>query len=123
MLVNTEVKVGDEGIIASKTVRQNVSSTSRWSGDKLVRDVMLEAVQELTKKDTKVEFKSRDVFTLISKKYPDSNFTIDRVGNQLIMGCPNHTSYHRHSSTHKYYWTVKKGIFRLYDPERDKAEE
>ena len=120
-LVNTEAKVGQEDIAASKAGRQNVSSTSRWSGDKPVRTVVLEAVQELTKKDTKVEFAPKEVSTLILKKYPDFNIGTARL--QLIAGSPNHTSYHNYSGNHKYYWRVRPGIYRLYDPERDKVEE
>ena len=121
VLVNTEAKVGDEGIITPKAARQNVSSTSRWSGDKPVREVVLEAVQELTKKDTtKVEFSPKEVYSLILKKYPDFNMGTARF--QLIAGCPNHRSYHHHSGNHKYYWWVRPGIYRLYNPERDEVE-
>jgi hypothetical protein len=117
VLVNTEAKIGDEGIIAPKAARQNVSSTSRWSGDKPVREVVLEAVQELTKKDTKVEFVHKEVYSLILKKYPDFNMGTARL--QLIAGCPNQPSYRNFSGNYKYYWRVRPGIYRLYDPKRD----
>ena len=121
MLVNTESKVGQEDIVAPKSARQNVSSTSRWSGDKPVREVVLEAVQELTKKDTKVEFTHKEVYSLILKKYPDFNMGTARL--QVIAGCPNHASYRHYSGDYKYYWLVRPGIYRLYDPKRDKIEE
>ena len=121
VLVNTEAKIGDEGIIAPKAARQNVSSTSRWSGGKPVREVVLEAVQELTKKDTKVEFAHKEVYSLILKKYPDFNMGTARL--QLIAGCPNQPSYRNFSGNYKYYWRVRPGIYRLYDPKRDKVEE
>ena len=121
VLVNTEAKVGDEGIIAPKAARQNVSSTSRWSGDKPVREVVLEAVQELTKKDAKVEFGHKEVYSLILKKYPDFNMGTARL--QLIAGCPNQPSYRNFSGNYKYYWRIRPGIYRLYDPKRDKVEE
>ena len=98
VLVDTEAKVGQEDIPASKAGRQNVSSTSRWSGDKPVREVVLEAVQELTKKDTKVEFTHKEVYSLILKKYPD--FKAATVRGQLTAGCPNHASY-EHSPQEK----------------------
>ena len=119
-LVNTEAKVGQEDVIAPKSARQNVSSTSRWSGDKPVREVVLEAVQELTKKDTKVEFTHKEVYSLILKKYPDFNMGTARL--QLIAGCPNQPSYRNFSGNHKFYWRVRPGIYRLYDPKRDKVE-
>ena len=119
-LVNTEAKVGDEDIVAPKAARQLASQIPRWSGDKPVRDVVWEAVQELTGKDTNVEFAPKEVSTLILKKYPD--FNARTVRRQLIAGCPNLPSYRHHSGNHKYYWSVRRGIYRLYNPERNKAE-
>ena len=119
-IVNTEAKVGDESIIAPKAARQNASQLPRWSGDKPAREAVLEAVQELTGKDTKVEFAPKEVSTLILKKYPD--FKADTVRGQLIAGCPNHASYRYHPGNYKYYWLVRPGTYRLYNPERDKAE-
>lgn len=120
VLVDTEAKVGQEDIAASKAGRQNVSSTSRWSGDKPVREVVLEAVQELTKKDTKVEFTHKEVYLIILKKYPD--FKAATVRGQLTAGCPNHASYRHHPGNYKYYWWIRPGIYRLYDPKRDMVE-
>ena len=120
VLVNTEAKVGDEDIVASKAARRNASSISRWSGDKPAREAVLEAVQELTGKDTNVEFAPKEVSMLILKKYPD--FKADTVRGQLIAGCPNHASYHHHPGNYKYYWRVRPGIYCLYDSERDKVE-
>ena len=117
VLVNTESKVGQEDIVTPKTARQN----ARWSGGKPVREVVLEAVQELTKKDTKVEFAHKEVYSLILKKYPDFNMGTARL--QLIAGCPNQPSYRNFSGNYKYYWRVRPGIYRLYDPKRDKVEE
>ena len=121
VLVNTEAKVGDEDIVAPKTVKQNISQITRWSGDKPVREVVWEAVQKLTGKDTKVEFSPKEVSTLILQKYP--NFKVGTVHGQLTAGCPNHPSYDRHSGNYKYYWWVRPGIYRLYNPESDKVEE
>ena len=120
-LVNTEAKVGQEDIAASKAARQNVPLPSRWSGDKLVREVVREIVEELTEGDINIEFAPKEVSTLISNKYPD--FKLSNVGPELTAGCPNHPSYHHHSGNHKYYWRVRPGIYRLYNPERDKVEE
>ncbi len=121
VLVNTEAKIGDEDIVAPKAAKQNASLIARWSGDKSVREVVWEAVQELTTKNTKVEFTPKEVYSLILKKYPDFNTGTARL--QLIAGCPNHPSYHHHSGNHKYYWLIRPGIYSLYDPERDKVEE
>ncbi len=120
VLVNTEAKVGQEDAGAPKSARQATLQTSRWSGDKPVREVVLETVQELTGGDINVEFAPKEVSTLISKKYPD--FKLSNVGPELTAGSPNHSSYHHYSGNHKYYWWVRPGIYRLYDSERDKVE-
>ena len=86
VLVNTEAKVGDEDIVAPKAARQPASQIPRWSGDKPVREVVLEAVQELTGKDTNVEFAPKEVSALILKKYPD--FKVDNVGLSLLRDAP-----------------------------------
>ena len=120
VLVNTEAKVGEEDVVAPKSARQNTSQITRWSGEP-VRDVVFKAVQELTGKDTNIEFSPKEVSTLILQKYP--GFKVSNVGTELTAGSPNHSSYHHHSGNHKYYWWVRPGIYRLYDPKRDKVEE
>ena len=119
VLVNTEARVGDENIVAPKAARQPTSQISRWTGDKPVKEVVLEAVREITGGNTNVEFAPKDVSKLISKKYPD--FKLSNVGAELTAGCPNHQSYRHHSGNHKFYWRIRPGIYRLYNPERDKA--
>ena len=107
VLINMEARVGDEDIVTPKAVRQAASQISRWAGDKPVRDIVMEAVQELTGKETNIEFAPKDVSKLISKKYPD--FKLSNVGAELTAGSPNHSSYHHHSGNHKYYWWVRPG--------------
>ena len=123
VLVNTEAKVGGEDIAASKAVRQNVPSRSRWSKDK-VREEVLETVQELTGGDTTVNFSPKQVYSRILEKHPDFKGT--NVRPALMGGCPNHGSYTNFSSLYpgnpKYYWSVRRGLYRLYDSERDEAE-
>ena len=119
VLVNTEAKFGEEDAVASKVARQATLQTSRWSGDKPVREVVWDAVQELTGGDINVEFAPKEVSTLISNKYPD--FKLSNVGPELTAGCPNLPSYRHHSGNHKFYWRVRPGIYRLYNPEVDKV--
>jgi hypothetical protein len=117
VLVSTEVIVGDENINAPKAQRQPASQNSRWSGDKSVREVVLEAVQQLTRGDTNVEFTRKEVRTRVLEKYPDFNGRT--VGAQIGACCPNSSSYRHHRGDYKYYWLVRRGVFRLYDPEKD----
>lgn len=119
-IVSTETKVGNEEIVTPKTRQQRTSETSRWQGDKGVRDVVLEAVQEFTREDVNVEFTTRDITMSILEKYP--NFNKNTVGAQIMAGCPNHGSYHNYSGNYKYYWKIGTGKYRLYDPEKDNVD-
>ena len=115
VLVNTEAKVGDGNIGAPKAQRRLASHISQWSGDKSVREVVLEAVQELTGGDTNVEFTPKEVRALVLEKYP--NFNKGTVGAQLYMG----TQLYKGAYPYKYYWRVERGKYRLHDPKRDKV--
>ena len=116
VLVNTEAKIGQEDVVVPKSARQ----LARWSGDKPVKEVVLDAVREITKGNTDTNFSPKQVSTHLLEKYP--NFKVSNVGVELAAGCPNLLSHHHHFVKHKYYWRVRPGIYRLYDPERDKVE-
>ena len=119
-LVSMEVKVGNEDLVTPKIREQQTSELPRWSGDKKVREVVFEAVHELTGGDPNVEFALPEVITSIWKKFPNFNKRTARA--QLYAACPNHSSYHGYSGDYKYYWQVEKGKYRLYDPERDRVK-
>lgn len=119
-IVSMETKVGDEGIVTPKTRQQRTSQTSQWRGDKGVREIVLEAVQEFTQGNINVEFTPKKITVFILEKYPD--FNKNTVGAQIIAGCPNHGSYDHHSGNYRYYWKIGIGKYRLYDPEKDKME-
>ena len=118
VLVNTESKVGQEDIVASKSARQNASSIARWSGDKPVKQVVWEAVKELMQ-GNKEDFTPQEVIALILEKEPDFNKSTARC--QLISGCVNHTSRHHYPGGDDRYWWISKGKYRLYNPKRDKV--
>ena len=120
-IVSTETKVGDEDIVTPKTRQQRSSQTSRWSGNKGVRDVVLEAVQEFTRGDVNVEFTLKEIKVFILQKYPD--FKEKTAGAQIVAGCPNHGAYDSHAGNYKYYWKIGTGKYRLYDPEKDEVED
>ena len=121
-LVNMEVKVGQEDVVGSKTQKRVISQASRWSGDKSVRDVVREAVRELTQDKTDIEFTIKDVISVIHKT--DSTFKKNTAGGQITAACVNHPSRRHHpSQKHNYYWRVEKGKYRLFDPDKDKIED
>ena len=115
-IVSTETKVGDEDIVTPKIGQQRTSETSRWQGDKGVRDVVWEAVQKFTSGDVNVEFAPEEIIDMILEKHPD--FKSNTVKTQISMACPNGKSFRGY----KYYWRIRKGKYRLYDPEKDEVE-
>ena len=119
-LVSMETKVGDEDVVAPKK-QQRTSQTSRWSGDKPVKQVVWEAVGELTQGKTNVEFTIEGVTTIIQRRYP--NFKETTVGAQIAAACVNHPSRHHHSGYEDRYWRISTGRYRLYDPAKDKIGE
>ncbi len=120
-IVSTETKVGEEKIVTPKTRQQRTSQTSRWSGDKPVNQVVWEAVQELTGKNLSFEFTLKELRKLILEKYSD--FNPSTADCQLYSDCVNHPSRHHYPGGSDRYWRVSRGIYRLYDSEKDKIEE
>ncbi len=122
-LVSMESKFENGDVIASKNVKKSISQTTQWSSDKTAREVVLDAVQELTKGNKNMDFAVKDVKPIILKKYPD--FKMSTLGAQIIAACVNHPSRKHHPSyaKHKHYWRLSIGKYRLYDPEKDKIED
>lgn len=120
-IVSMEIKIGDEEIVTPKTRQQQISQTSRWQGDKGVREVVLEAVQQFTQSNVNVEFTKKEITASILGEYPD--FSRNTVSGQINKGCPNDRSYRYHSGNYKYYWKVGTGRYRLYNPETDEVEQ
>ena len=118
VLVSTETTVGDEAFTAPKIQQQqHTSLPSRWSGDKPVRQVVWDAVQELTQGKTDVEFAIKEVTVVILKK--DPNFKVGTVSAQITADCVNHPSRRHHTVTEDRYWRISTGRYRLYDPKKD----
>ena len=121
-LVSMEIKVGAEGIITPKTKRQRHSHSTQWSEDKPVKEVLWEAVQELTGENINVEFTLEEVREIISKKYP--NFkpaTLRGVMNANRVNDPAPNNHFVVNPDGKYWW-IKRGTYRLYNPESDGIE-
>ena len=116
ILVSSELVVGQEDVVDTKK-----SLTSRWSGEIPARQVVWEAVQEITKKNPDYIFSPKEVTQAVLKRFP--NFNKSTVGCQIISDCVGHTSRHHYPGGEDRYWWVDKGKYRLYDPNKDKAFE
>jgi hypothetical protein len=114
ILVNSDRIVGQEDVVETKK-----GVGKRWSGDIPVRQVVWEAVQELTNKDLSHIFSPKEVTQLVLKRFPD--FNKSTVGCNIISDCVGHTSRHHYPGGEDRYWWVDKGKYRLYDPDNDKV--
>jgi len=113
ILVNSEKVVGQEDV---KEPKKKIGN--RWSGDIPVRQVVWEAVKEITNNDLSYIFSPKEVTEVVLKRFP--NFNKSTVGCQIISDCVGHTSRHHYPGGEDRYWWVDKGKYRLYDPENDK---
>ena len=119
VLVSMETKVGDEDVGTSKVQKQRASHTSRWSEDKPVKQVLWEAVQKLTKGDSKVEFTLKEILDVILEKYAHFNeHTLRRQMGEGRVNDPAPNDDVIVNPDGKYWW-IRKGTYRLYDPEKD----
>ena len=94
--------------------------TQRWSGEKLVKEIVREAALELTQGNKDFLFYPKDVSGVVLKEYPNVNK--NTVNCQIISDCVNHTSRHHYPGGEDRYWWVEKGKYRLFDPRRDKVK-
>ena len=86
-----------------------------------VKEVVYNAVQQLTGGDTTVIFTNQDVRALISEQDPD--FKTSNVNCELRADCVNHPAPDRtypNRTNYDYYWCVSEGHYRLYDSETDR---
>jgi len=107
-LVTTETLVGYEETSSLKT------SSSKWSRDKPVRQVVWEAVQEFVGGDPCRVFAPRDIAEVILKRYP--NFNRSTINCQITSGCVNHPSRGHYPGGEDRYWRIATGSFRLVQP-------
>ena len=82
-----------------------------------VKQVVYNAVLELTGGDTTIIFTNKEVKELISSQNPD--FKTSNVDAELRADCVNNPARDRHypGINYDYYWQVSPGNYRLYDPE------
>lgn len=114
VLVSSEAFVGLEDVVAPK----KTVTSQRWAGEKPVKQVVWESVQEFTNNDKRKIFSPKDICQIILKKHP--SFNKNTVGCQIISDSVNHTSRHHYPGGEDRYWWVEKGKYKLYDPTEDK---
>ena len=120
-IVSTETIVGDEDFAGPKMQQQErPSSPLRPPSDRPIEDIILEAVQEVTKGDLNFEFTLPEIEQILSKKYPDLAES-SSPRNRIRGSCVNFPSRRNYPIGEDRYWNVSRGKYRLYNPEKDKV--
>ena len=97
--------------------KKNTTST-RWNQPVKIKKLVHDAVKNITGNNYNNTFSPADVYKLLVKEYPEINRST--VGCQVIQDCVNHTSRkHYPGGQQDLYYKVDKGVFRLYNPEKD----
>lgn len=112
-LAITDTTVGGETIVTPEPQRKNDLESPRWPGPTGVRQVVLEAVKELTGGNTDCEFTLKELVAHVQRKYP--GFKKGTVQGQVYKGCPNIPSNKYHSGDFRYYWRIDLGKYRLHE--------
>jgi hypothetical protein len=98
--------------------KKSISSSTRWNQPIKIKDLIYDAVKNITGSKYDNTFSPADVYKLLVKEYPEINRST--VGCQIIQDCVNHTSRKHYPGGQKdFYFKVEKGVFRLYNPEKD----
>ncbi len=113
-IISTEKIVGYDTLISKK---QKKTSFERWSRPIKVRDVIIDAIKEITKGDYSIKFTPVDVIKVVLEKYPEMNKNTVRC--QVISNCINHPSRKYYQGGKDLCFRVDKGSYRLYDPKKD----
>lgn len=108
--------VGIEGGGTPSSPASNSPSNPRPRSE-LVR----EAVEELTGGNTNFEFTVENVIERVSENNPDC--PPNTVRGRMIADTVNNPARRRFGTTNDYYWQVRRGVYRLYDPEQDEVQE
>jgi hypothetical protein len=114
--ISTEKVVGFSDV--GKKRGTSKAPLTRWHQPVKVKDVIHDAILKITEGQKTSTFSPVDVYNELVKEYPEINSNTVRC--QIIQDCVNHTSRkHYPSGQQDYYYRIDKGLFRLYDPEKD----
>ena len=110
-IVSTETRVGDEDV---------TFSTPSGADHPPLREVVLEVIEELTHGNTDIEFAPKEVKRRALEKYP--GIKVAAVPFNIGIYAVNQSAFGNIPIKERKYWKVQTGVYRLYDPERDKVE-
>lgn len=117
-LISVEKTLGFEKPNIRKVNGSNIVSAARWSEPVKVKDLISKEINTITGGKKDVAFTPNDVIKSLKSKYPEINS--ETVRCQITQDCVNHSSRkHYPSGQRDLYYRVDKGVFRLYDSEKD----
>jgi hypothetical protein len=115
-LVDSSLIVGGERLSGKYSSTQNAtistSTHANWNGQTPVKEIIWQAVSEISNGNANFSFSPKDIIGHISSKYPDVNESTIRW--QISSDCVNHPSRHHWPGGIDRYWRIGKGKYRLY---------
>lgn len=112
IILSMETRVGNEGCVLISGPAQDLPPR---------RQVVCEAVHELTGGDSSTEFTPGQVKNVIQQQYP--TFNLLTVYYLLLADTVNSQTFDRYPDDERRYRRVSRGRYCLYDRERDKEPE
>ena len=108
---SAEIVINSDVVVGHEETRETTVASTRWSGDKPVRQVVWEAVLEATRSDRNRVFTPREIAEVIQRTHP--NFNRSTIGCQITSDCVNHPSRHHYPGGIDRYRRVEKGKYQL----------
>lgn len=117
-LISVEKTFGFEKLDIKQLKDNDSSSNPRWNEVTKIKDVISAEIDELTAGNYNTTFTQNEVIKSLKSKY--SSINSDTVRCQIMQDCVNHTSRkHYPSGQRDLYFRIDKGVFRLYNPDKD----
>ena len=115
-----QTESGDE-IVSIKTVIGYEDISTPPLDYPPLREVVLGVVEELTRGNTDTEFTPIAVKRRTLEKYP--GIRVAAVPYNIRIYTVNQSRFDNIPIGERKYWCLRRGIYRLYDPERDRLED
>lgn len=98
--------------------RKKITTSTRWNQPVKIKNLVHDTVKKITGDNYSNTFSPPDVYKLLAKEYPEIKSSSVRC--QIIQDCVNHSSRkHYPGRQQDLYYTVDKGVYRLYNSEKD----
>lgn len=110
--IDMEVKVGEEDIDATP-----YPNSQRRTPKPTGRDIVYKIVKQLTGEDKSSTWTINEVFQKVLEKH--QNWEKYSVTGPVLAGTVNSDARSFYPGAEDRYWRVKRGVYKLYDPQND----